>query len=126
MFSPHHVSASAWREYLKKGYTIKLFVLPKMRTEHLDAEQFLSSVRDMYTSFETIEDNGTCVFVKIAHPDGNCVCLRMDRDYTEIYGKATAGNVTTLASWQPASRFRGYTQQELWCNMVELLNRHAS
>ena len=62
--------------------------MPKFaQMQSLDAEGLLSAMRDTYTSFDTIEDGGTCVFAKVTDPNGRAVCLRMDRDYTEIYKK---------------------------------------
>jgi len=87
----------------------------------MNAQELLTAMRNTYTSFDTIEDGGICVFAKVTDPNGKAVCLRMDRDYTEIYKKDKTGNTTTLAVWQPAARFKGLSQQDLWCNMVSLL-----
>lgn len=110
-----------WGQYVKRGFSLRTFLLPKMHAEQLDAEAFLKAARNMFISF----DNDESFFLVIAKitltgPTGFAVCLRMDRDYIEIYKKEADGQTITLASWQGAAKFHGYCQQDLWCNMVAL------
>lgn len=120
MFVPQRFPTSTWEKHKAKGYQLKLYM--PMQTRNMDAQQFLAAMRDTYTSFGTMEDDSTCVFAKVIGPEGKSACLRMDRDYTEIYRKDETGTITTLACWQPAALFKGLSQQELWCNMVALMN----
>lgn len=126
MFTPHRFPASAWGQYSKNGYSLTLFTPGLNQAKNMDAEGFLSAIRDIYTSFDNIDDDSPCVFVKICNQKTDSVYLRMDRDHSEIYKKDRSGKVTTLASWQAASVFRGFSQQELWCNMVSLAKKKVA
>lgn len=128
LFVPQHFAASAWEHYKESGYDVKLFLPAKHKVDcktPSSAKEFLVAMRNAYISF-SIEDNSSCVFAKVTAPDGNTACLRMDRDYTEIYKKDIAGRITTMACWQPANLFDGFSQQELWCNMVSLLKSNKT
>ena len=54
----------------------------------MDAQELLTAMRSTYNSFDTIEEGSACVFAKITSPKGEAICLRMDRDYIEVYQKA--------------------------------------
>lgn len=122
MFVPHHFASMAWAQYKEQGYSLNTFM--PIQTKGMDAQELLTAMRSTYNSFDTIEEGDACVFAKITGPKGEAVCLRMDRDYIEIYKKNRQGEVTTLASWQSATRFKGFSQNELWCNMVSLAQNH--
>ena len=122
VFVPHHFASMAWAQYKEQGYSLKMFI--PMQTKGMDAQELLTAMRSTYNSFDTIEEDGICVFAKITGTKGEAVCLRMDRDYIEIYKKTSQGEVTTLASWQSAARFKGFSQNELWCNMISLARAH--
>lgn len=124
MFVPHHFASMAWAKYKEKGYTLKMFM--PIQTKEMDAQELLAAMRSTYNSFDTIEEGGACVFAKITSPKGDAVCLRMDRDYIEIYKKNCQGEITTLASWQSAAYFKGFSQGELWCNMISLAQSRKS
>ena len=122
MFVPHHFASSTWANHKEKGYSLKTFML--MNTSGMDAQELLTAMRSTYNSFDTIEEGSACVFAKITSPKGEAICLRMDRDYIEVYQKSAQGAVTTLAVWQSAVRFKGFRQDELWCNMISLAMVH--
>lgn len=106
---------------MKKGYSVQVFVdFPVAQLGEMSAEEFLKRAWAMFTSIDELADS-FCVLAKIKAPDSRSVCLRMDRDYCEVYKNDSEG-ITTLGSWQFSSQFRGFSKAELWCNMVFLLN----
>jgi len=122
-FIPKHFPLNTWSTYLNKGYKLQRFLaLPQKNISSMSAEEYLANAIDILMSTQSTE-NSSCVAAKVFAPNGRVACLRLDRDYFDIYLKSAEG-ITTMASWQFAKFFRDFSQEELWCNMAMLLNQH--
>lgn len=121
IYIPTHYPRDHWDALLKKGYRLQPYI-PYLDISEVDAEGLLRGVREVFGSFHNFEDE-FIVIAKIICPNDDSVCLRMDRDYYDVYRK---GKYTkTLAIWQFPCTFHGYRQDELWCNMVALSENHT-
>jgi len=118
-FKPEHFPLNAWDSYVKNGYKLQRYLaLPLKVISTMNAKEFLLNALDILMSTDSTE-NSSCVAAKIFIPSGQVVCLRLDRDYYEIYVKDSEG-ISTITSWQFTKCFDGFSQEELWCNMVNM------
>ncbi|MDE7243968.1 MAG: hypothetical protein K2O18_08335 [Oscillospiraceae bacterium] len=127
MFHPEHFPPETWSRHKQEGYKLRKFLpLAPQRIAEMDAEVFLREGRGFFMTSPGINVNDeSCVLAKIFAPDGRAVCLRLDRDYFEIYVRDANGS-DSAAVWQFGYTFRDYRQDELWSNMVTLLCRHQT
>ena len=127
MFHPEHFPPETWFRHRQEGYKLRRFLpLAPQQIAEMDAEVFLREGLDFFMTSPGINVNeDSCMLARIFAPDGRTVCLRLDRDYFEIYVRDANGS-DSAAVWQFEFIFRGYWQDELWSNMVMLLSRHQT
>ncbi len=127
MFHPEHFPPETWPRHKQEGYRLRKFLpLAPQQIAEMDAEAFLvEGYRFFMTSPGIDVNNDSCMLAKVFAPDGRTACLRLDRDFFEIYVKDANGN-DSVAVWQCGYPFRDHRQDELWSNMVTLLCRHET
>ena len=101
MFHPEHFPPETWSRHKQEGYKLRRFLpLAPQQIAEMDAEAFLvEGYRFFMTSPGIDVNNDSCMLAKVFAPDGRTDCLRLDRDFFEIYVKGTNGSYSA-AAWQ--------------------------
>lgn len=122
IFTPTRYPPEVWEKFRCDGYKLcRYLALPSPEILSIDAETFLLKGRDIFiTSSVFGGDQDNCVLAKLFAPEGRAACLRVDRDYFEIFIRDSEG-AQTAACWQWAEALRGCRQDELWSNMANFL-----
>lgn len=117
-FIPKHFSAEGWTSRQEDGYQLRCFLPTEAAGQQLDAEQFLRSGLQLFFDSEQLSES-YLLLAKIVGYQKPTICLRVDRDYVSVYQVDDIGR-KTLATWQFASKLRGFRLDELWLNMLHL------
>ena len=119
MITIKHIDYARWRRVEKEGFKVSAFLGRKVNVEER-VDKLLREARDLIYEYE-LKDYVTAF--KVIYPDSSYVCLRVDRDYFEIYGKRIDGSTYTVCTWQISTDLAGFRLFELYYYMATINRR---
>ena len=116
MIAIKHVDYARWRRVEKEGYRTGAYLGRKVSVEEY-VDRLLLEARDMIYEYD-LKDYVTAF--KVVYPDSSYVCLRVDRDYFELYRKREDGSTYTICTWQMSTDLARFRLFELYYYMATI------